>query len=531
MIRIENDIFYISAGETCYIFKIENGVPMHVYFGKRVEPEDDLSALGFIAKTPELSMPAAKIDGKQVNTEFVFESAQVSEGDESKTLTVVLHDKKNDLEIHMYYTPNSRGGIFRRAIIQHRGGRNVVVPLVRQSVSCACDGDNNDNNIECGFFTARENSRGDAYGFLCANADGNITVNSDCATCDCSGLSIDVISVACPKMLCVYSDLGLGGMSRIFHDILRGEADDDDLSWRSAVLFLPKIEDVETLKAAVKTAGELGFGIVAMDGGKNTTETIRALGDLCREYGLTPGLRVNRAGVEKGSALYAGLRKKTSVFEHVFIDMDKDTAVLYSAVSTVVGQNGLLYVMIDIKPEALRGMFAFKNIIMHEFYGVRVDFGVESDEQSKALTVCYPLEYMRNVISPEPAESFKTRFDIASLGTLGYELDPLEISDGIKRAVRAQILAYQDDALNVLRGDVYGSAGCRMVVSKDKSRAYAVCTADGASRVKLTGLDEHNLYRVRELDKTFSGAALVNCGIALDQVGTYVFHIRQVADY
>ncbi|MDE7107660.1 MAG: GH36 C-terminal domain-containing protein, partial [Clostridiales bacterium] len=120
-------------------------------------------------------------------------------------------------------------------------------------------------------------------------------------------------------------------------------------------------------------------------------------------------------------------------------------------------------------------------------------------------------------------------FDVASLGALGYEFNPMELSDGIKRAVRAQILSYQDDARCVLRGDLYCNDGCRMAVRKDKSRAYAVCASKG-ERVKFIGLDEHNLYHVRELNKTFSGAALIHCGIALGE-GTHVFHILQVADW
>lgn len=539
MIKIENDIFYISAGEACYIFRIENGVPMHVYFGKRVEPEDDLSALGLSGKTPELSVPTAIIDDKKTDVEFVFDSAGVNDDGDERTLVVDLRDKKNMLKAHMYYTPNARGGIFRRVVIESASG-DVKLPLVRQALRCA----STDNIIE--------NSGKDtccavwgSHGFLCANADGNVTIKRDgdeaVVTLENNyDLTISgcVYEVDCPELLCVYSDNGKGGISRIFHDILREEKDDDDLSERSAVLFLPKVDGFDTLKAAVKAAGELGFGVVALDGGRHTRDEIYALGVACRENGLIAGLRINRECIQPDSALRTGIWEATDGDMCKYDNSDEHTDRLYRAVHYSVSNFDIRYVMIDASADVSdiyvnRGKFALKNLLKYKYEDpkVHVDFGMKSEEQSKAFTECYPLEFVRNVISPEPTEGFKTRFDKATLGALGYEFDPLELSDGIKRAVRAQILSYQDDALTVLRGDIYSSDNCRMAVSKDKSRAYAVCTADGASRVKLDGLDEHNLYHVRELDKTFSGAALVNCGIALESSGTYVFHIRQVADY
>ncbi|MDE6293855.1 MAG: alpha-galactosidase [Clostridiales bacterium] len=537
MIKIENDIFYISAGETCYIFKIENGVPMHVYFGKRVEPEDDLSALGLSGKTPELTVPTAIIEDKQVNTHFVFEDAGVNDDGDNKTLIIWLRDKKNKLKANMYYTPNARGGIFRRVVIESACG-DVKFPIVRQALRCASSDniiENNGKDTCCGFLGS--------HGFLCVNADGNVAIKRDgdeavvtLKNNEDLTISGGVYEVNCPELLCVYSDNGKGGISRIFHDILSEERNDGDLSERSAVLFLPKVDDFDTLKDMIKAAGELGFGIVALDGGKHSKDMMDALCVVCREIGLIPGLRINRDVIQAKTALYTNWCKKAANGEYKYDYLDKQTAGLYHAVRAEVARNDIRYVMIDAPDDVTdvyvaHGKFALKNMLNDEHPEVRVDFGMKSEQQSKAFTLCYPLEIVRNIISPEPAENFKIRFDVASLGKLGYEFNPLELSEGLKRAVRAQILSYQDDALTVLHGDIYSSENCRMAVSKDKSRAYAVCSTDKASRIMLGGLDEHNLYHVHELNKTFSGAALVNCGIALENAGTYVFHIRQVADY
>lgn len=532
MIRIENDIFYMSAGEACYIFKIENGIPMHVYFGKRVEPEDDLSALGLSCKTPELTVPTAIINDKKTDVDFVFDSAGVNDDGDSKTLVVELRDQKNKLKAHMYYTPHPRGGIFRRVVVEGVYS-DVKLPIVRQALRCESSDnmiENNGKDACCGFL--------DSHGFLCANADGNVSIKRDgdeaVVTLENSydlTISCGIYEVNCPELLCVYSDNGKGGISRVFHDILREQTDDDDLSERSAVLFLPKIDDFATLKAAVKAASELGFGVVALDGGVHGEDMFVALCAMCRENGLNAGLRISRT-VQEDSVLYSRLCSKTLTGDYMYDDTQKSIAALCHRALGIAVQNDIRYVMIDAPAQVTRGMFALKNMLIEHYNGfVRVDFGMTSDEMSNAFTEYYPLEYVRNIVSTKSTENFKTRFDNASFGTLGYELNPLELSDGIKRAVRAQILAYQDDALTVLHGDIYNSAGCNMAVSKDKSRAYAVCNAHGASRVKFNGLDEHNLYHVRELDKTFSGAALVNCGVSLEKNGTYVFHIRQVVDY
>lgn len=521
MIKIENDTFYISAGETCYIFKIEDGVPRHVYFGKRVEPEDDLAALGYDGKTKELTVRAV-IGGKKQDIDFVFVDAGVIDRDGDKTLEVVLNAKNAELEARMYYTPHPRGGIFRSVAIRGNGGNaEIKLSLVRQSVGCGGDrADNVYSGDRDSYFSAvyGEKYNGDAYGFLCVHADGNVEfkqLGGAAAVCD----TLDEITISdfdrveCPQLLCVYSDIGKGGVSRVFHDILR--EGHNGLFERAAVLFLPKTAQAD-IAQSVKAAGELGFGIVAIDGGEYGIEAVQEFAAVCRELGISPGLRVNRYAECGG------------------------TAALYHALHAAVAQNDIRYVMIDAPTDmqdsnAVRGMFAIRNMLKKEFDGfIRVDLGMPSDEMSEAFTECYPLEYVRNIISPEPTENFKTRFDVASLGGLGYELNPTELSDGIKRAVRAQILSYQDDALTVMHGDFYRQSACRMAVSKDKSCAYAVCEgkkADGKSRVRLIGLDEHNLYHVHEKNKTFSGAALVHCGIALDDAGTYVFHIRQVADY
>ena len=531
MIKIDNDICYISAGEACYIFKIVDGVPMHVYFGKRVEPEDDLTALGLGGETKELCVQAVE-GGKKKDLDLTVTEAWIMTDDDgnSKSLVVELLGRSAGLKATMYYIPHPRGGISRRIKIKHTDSEDIKLALVRQSLGCGIA--ENAESKANGFFAACGGDNGDAYGFLCPNGDGNVAVKSGTVTCDTMG-GVTLCDIGeeleCPELLCVYSDIGRGGASRVFHDILR--EDNSDVSERAAVLFLPKME-CKQIVAAVKAAGELGFGVVALDGGMQTRDEISALGMACRENGLIAGLRITRERIEEQSALRTNICKAYDGI-YKYDNSDKHTAMLYHAVRYSLSNFDIKYVMIDgnenaTSSDTARGMFALRNMIKNEFDGVRVDFGLQSDDV-RAYTAYYPLGFIRNTVNPDPPENFKSRFDVASLGALGYRFNPMALSDGIKRAVRAQILAYQDDARCVLRGDLYCDGACRMAVRKDKSRAYSVCFTKG-ERVKFFGLDEHNLYHVRELNKTFSGAALVHCGIAVGE-GTSVFHILQVADY
>ncbi|MCH5155623.1 MAG: GH36 C-terminal domain-containing protein [Clostridiales bacterium] len=547
MIKVENDIFYLSAGETCYVFGLENGVPVHIYFGKRIEPEDDVRALETYGanKIAELTVQAVGSDGKKKDIDFVFDGAKVIEQDD-KTLIVTLVSKKHGLKAHMHYTPHARGGISRYVVMESDGGA-IELCSIKQSVGygndckiVVADGYNNVTKDAGYFATATSDGlseqNGDAYGFLCPAADGTVAAIGEAVSCDIVGtVAIEKGQIACPELLCVYSDNGMGGMTRIFHDILRESA--EALFERSpTALFLPRQPQDKAI-SAVKTAVGMGFGMVAVDGGEYTHSAIQALAETCREQAITLGLRINSEVIYKDSALFTAACKKSGA-DGVYKYGTKDTLALFTAVCGIIAQNVIRYVTIDapgaiFRAQAAHGMFMLSDRLTKEFSGLRVDFGIKSDKV-KEFTFCYPLACVRNIISPLPSENFKQRFDCATMGTLGYEL-PEDISDGIKRAVRAQIFSYQDDALSVIRGDVYrqhdDGGAFRMAVSKDKSRAYAVCECKDKMRVKLVGLDEHNLYHVRELNKTFSGAALIHCGIPLNAAGTYVFHILQVADF
>ena len=136
-----------------------------------------------------------------------------------------------------------------------------------------------------------------------------------------------------------------------------------------------------------------------------------------------------------------------------------------------------------------------------------------------------------------------TRGAVASLGAFGYELDLTKLTDEEKETVKEQIRQYKQTNELVLHSDLYrlyspfeSDLFCEMLVSKDKSRAYAVgmCLRGDpyeTRTVRLKGLDENRTYTVRELDLSASGAALMQIGLPLSPMGDYdawQWHIEEV---
>ena len=165
-------------------------------------------------------------------------------------------------------------------------------------------------------------------------------------------------------------------------------------------------------------------------------------------------------------------------------------------------------------------------------------------------SVCYPLSSMSCHVSVCPnhqthrSTPFSTRGAVASLGAMGYELDPSKMSEEEKECAKAQIEAYHTVDELILKGDLYRLKSpfgeglfCMMVVSKDKTKAYVVAERLRGYPVhknrllRLYGLDENKRYRIRELDITACGDTLSRLGVAvpyLKEYGSFVWNIEEV---
>lgn len=582
MIKTDNGVFYLTAGETCYILKTADGGKLQtVYFGKRFEREDDLTALGYgVENFADILVGEIYRDGKKLAVEFVVVDAEVLATKPEtgapalvggKTLKICLDCANEKLRAEVYITPYPRGGFSRRTVLindgkaitfkaQTLGGAladsvDIISVTSNGDVVRLAAGQKQSDGAGNFVIAATENSsetHGDVYGYLCMYGDGTLyaekrTGNGTSIVCRdgdklklCTGESYIF-----PEVLSVFSYNGVGGMSRVFHDIIRESMGDKYFNKRRPiVLFCPDMSEKKMCEAA-SIAVELGLDVFAVDGGKTPAKELRKIGEVCKSAGIKLGIKITPNEIEKNSAAYVSgcAEKKPDLYAVDFSD-ERLAEKYIVELEKVIEGNGIEYLMIDVPQDGLKpfalGMYKLRAAISAKFPELFIEWNTVPHEMRYGRSLCYPPCIMRNLVEYEP-DSFKARFDSATFGCLGYALNPLELSSDAKRAVRAQIFSYQDDAPTVMLGDLYrlestSGGKCLMSVTKDKSKAYVVCLPSSAqSRVRLKGLDEHNLYNVRELDKTFSGAVLASCGVAVppakDGWSTFVLHIRQVTDY
>lgn len=165
-------------------------------------------------------------------------------------------------------------------------------------------------------------------------------------------------------------------------------------------------------------------------------------------------------------------------------------------------------------------------------------------------SMCYPLETLSNHVSACPNHQtgrftpLHTRGAVASMGSLGYELNVGLLSDDDKKQIAYQVENYRRDQHLIMNGDLYrlvspfeDNAFCQMVVSQDKSKAYLVFLRAlntpnlPVPRVRLKGLDDKALYRIIERNTVVSGAELMNIGLNMqlkwEDFSAEILHIER----
>ena len=123
--------------------------------------------------------------------------------------------------------------------------------------------------------------------------------------------------------------------------------------------------------------------------------------------------------------------------------------------------------------------------------------------------------------------SIDTRAALAYYGTFGYELDPNELNDEEKEAVKRQIQYYQEHALTSAFGKYYRLTGVghefvafMSVADDQKSAVFSfvqrrTSANKGIIYIKLRGLNEAAVYTIPELDLELSGASLMYAGLPM----------------
>ena len=159
--------------------------------------------------------------------------------------------------------------------------------------------------------------------------------------------------------------------------------------------------------------------------------------------------------------------------------------------------------------------------------------------------LCFPLGCHSCHVSVSPnlrtgrPISAKTRAAIARQGVLGYEFDPLKVSQDELDAIYETVKAYRATEDLILEGDLYrgensvqNNTMSQTVVSKDKKRAlsvfYFALNNDNKDRLmKVYGLDPERRYRVVETGEVYSGAVLRYAGLPLKKTKSdFVAYLR-----
>ncbi len=163
---------------------------------------------------------------------------------------------------------------------------------------------------------------------------------------------------------------------------------------------------------------------------------------------------------------------------------------------------------------------------------------IERLKIQEGTSLVYPLSSMGAHVSDCPNHTvgrttpFKTRGDVALLGTFGYELDVTRIPAEDVNMIPAQIENYHRFSDLVRQGDYYRLASysenrqydCVQIVSKDKSESIVVFVqVTGrpnyhSRNLRLKGLDPKRIYKVEAENEevaTLHGDTLMNAGLMI----------------
>ena len=147
----------------------------------------------------------------------------------------------------------------------------------------------------------------------------------------------------------------------------------------------------------------------------------------------------------------------------------------------------------------------------------------------------YPIYSIGSHVSSVPNHQTKRstplsfRANVAYFGTIGYELNPITLTNEEKTIIKEQIIFYKNHRNLIRTGDFYrlkdpytGNESAWMVVSKDKNEAlvgwYKILATPNPRKIqtlKITGLDPKGKYTINHLDNTYYGDELMYNGIPL----------------
>ncbi len=145
-------------------------------------------------------------------------------------------------------------------------------------------------------------------------------------------------------------------------------------------------------------------------------------------------------------------------------------------------------------------------------------------------SLCYPPACMGAHVSANPRTGFETKGNVAIMGTHGFELDPLKMTEEEKEWAKKQVADYHKYYDLTHYGDLYRLTDPAVdpffcdweLVSPDKEEALftrvVMRKPENYYQMKrLRGLDPEKMYRVEGTEQVYSGALLMAAGLDLSQ--------------
>ncbi|MCH5165025.1 MAG: alpha-galactosidase [Clostridiales bacterium] len=426
----------------------------------------------------DFRIPSAAVSGNGfTSTDFLFESAEVLDDKPSlnmpslrgkaQTLAVTLKDAVAGLELKLYYT------VYDGALARHTEIKNIgKLPVTLCTLDSACTeldiGDYDYISLdgrwgaECGVSRqsvaygvhtlsssrgvtshqhnpflavldkdATEHS-GDVYGFnliysgnfaarMERDEKSRVRVNFGAQIAE-GGISLEVgESFVSPELVSVYTDEGVGGMSRIFHKLYRTRLIDPRFADKPRPIVVNSWESVyfdfdeQKLKRFIDGANGLGIDTVVLDDGwfgkrdsdncslgdwiidrRKLPNGLKAVIDHCKKNGMKFGIWFEPEAISPNSDLYRAHpgwaistvgRKGIEMRNQYVLDFSNPQVVdyVFEAMRKILAEHEILYVKWDMNrglsdvPNGklyfgyVRGVYELYDRLSHEFPNVLIE--------------------------------------------------------------------------------------------------------------------------------------------------------------
>ncbi len=413
-----------------------------------------------------------------------------------------------------------------------------------------------------------------------------------------------------PEAVLVYSDEGLGGMSRTFHRLYNNNLVRGEWKKKHRPLLINNWEgtyfdfDDDKLFAIAQWAKETGLEMFVMDDGwfgkrdddrsglgdwyvneKKLKGGIGSLISRIKGLGLKFGIWYEPEMISPDSDVYRAHpdwcihvpnRDRSQGRQQCVMDMTRKDVrdYIFDMMSSVLSNNDIDYVKWDfnrniteagsaiLPPEKQKGYFhryilgtyelmdrlvsTYPHLLLENCSGGggRYDAGMmyyspqiwcsdNTDSLSRidiqfGSSLCYPASVQGAHVSASGRTGYNTKKDVAMWGTFGYELDPAKISEEARAEIRTQIAGYHKYYDLIHFGDLYrlinpwddAYKAAWEFVNEEKTQAmFTIVTKfhipQPTFRLKMKGLAKDKYYKCEETGEIFSGALLMNAGIAL----------------